>query len=115
MADKAPPFTTLGARRYFWARPTSSEKSNTPAGMVHLLEVTKLFDQMALFSTLNMPNHTAAKMIATNATTTTTQTLGGAFWGSTRSGTSSFDADCDGCPPGFVAVWPICSLLDTQW
>ena len=43
-----PPSITVGARRYFTASPTSSEKNKTPTGMVHVWLVTKLFDQMAV-------------------------------------------------------------------
>src|SRR5690242_20329619 len=80
MAAIAPPSITVGARRYFWASPTSSEKNKTPTGMVHLLLVTKLLFQMALLSTLYIPNHRIIKTIATSATRMTIQILGYACW-----------------------------------
>jgi hypothetical protein len=45
-----PPWITVGARRYFWASPTSSEKNTTPTGMVHAWLVTNSLDQMAVLS-----------------------------------------------------------------
>ena len=72
----APPSITVGARRYFWASPTSSEKNKTPTGIVHLLLVTKLFDQMALLRQLYIPNHRAVKIMATSAKRMTIQNLG---------------------------------------
>src|SRR6516165_11249426 len=45
-----PPPITVGARRYFWASPTSSEKNTTPTGMVQVWLVTKPFDQMAVLN-----------------------------------------------------------------
>jgi hypothetical protein len=52
MASSAPPWITVGARRYLCASPTSSEKNKTPTGMVHRLPVTKSLDQTAVFKKL---------------------------------------------------------------
>jgi hypothetical protein len=48
--------------------------------MVHLLLVTKVFDQTALFNNSYIPNHTAVKTIATNARRMTNQSLGNFTW-----------------------------------
>src|SRR6266496_6145440 len=108
MDSIAPPWITVGARRYFWASPTSSEKNKTPTGMVHLLLVTKLFFQMALLSKLYIPNHRAVKTIATTAKRRTIQILGYARWFSLLEPVG----DSCGCGPlEFVAISDITVLL----